>query len=239
LAGSDRPLPRIRCKLSSQSIPCMTSGTDVIKVALIEDQTEVREGLRLLIDTSDGFQCVSSDGSVEQALESMAGTLPHVALVDIGLPGMSGIEGIRRIRDRYPGVLALMLTVYDDDERIFEAMCAGACGYLLKKTPPERLLESLREVVGGGAPMSPEVARRVVALFRQLRPPASAVYNLSPQETRLLKLLSDGHHYKTAAAQMNLSIHTVHFHIRAIYEKLQVHSKSEAVAKAFRDGLIR
>jgi DNA-binding NarL/FixJ family response regulator len=133
----------------------------------------------------------------------------------------------------------MMLTVYGDDERIFGAMCAGACGYLLKKTPPARLLESLREVVKGGAPMSPEVARRVVQLFQRFRPPESADYHLSPTELRLLKLLAEGHHYKTAAAEMQISINTISYHMRSIYQKLQVHSKSEAVAKALRDRLIQ
>jgi DNA-binding NarL/FixJ family response regulator len=131
-----------------------------------------------------------------------------------------------------------MLTVYDDDERIFDAMCAGACGYLLKKTPPARLLESLKEAVQGGAPMSPEVARRVVTLFREIRPPDRADYHLTPHETRLLKLFVEGHNYKTAATELGVSVNTVNFHVRSIYEKLQVHSRSEAVAKALRNRLV-
>jgi DNA-binding NarL/FixJ family response regulator len=176
---------------------------------------------------------------MEEALLNMGKGLPKVALVDIGLPGMSGVEGIRRLREQHPKLLVLMLTVYGDDERIFEAICAGACGYLLKKTPPARLLESLREVVSGGAPMSPEVARRVVHLFQKFHPPESAEYHLTPTEMRLLKLLAEGHHYKTAAAEMQVSINTVSYHMRSIYQKLQVHSKSEAVAKALRDRLIQ
>ena len=136
-------------------------------------------------------------------------------------------------------MLLLMLTIYDDDERIFDAMCAGATGYLrLKKTPPARLLEGLKEAVQGGAPMSPEVARRVIALFREIGPPERADYDLTPHETRLLKLLVDGHNYKTAASELGVSVHTVSFHLRSIYEKLQVHSKSEAVAKALRNRLV-
>jgi DNA-binding NarL/FixJ family response regulator len=176
---------------------------------------------------------------MEEALANIGNDLPDVALVDIGLPGMSGIEGIRRLRERHPALLVMMLTVYGDDERIFEAICAGACGYLLKKTPPARLLESIREVVAGGAPMSPEVARRVVQLFQRFRPPESADCHLSPTEMRLLKLLAEGHHYKTAAAEMQISINTVSYHMRSIYQKLQVHSKSEAVAKALRDRMIQ
>ena len=122
---------------------------------------------------------------MEEALASIGKDLPDVALVDVGLPGMSGIEGTRQLRERYPGLLVMMLTVYGDDERIFEAICAGAGGYMLKKTPPARLMESLREVVSGGAPMSPEVARRVVQLFQRFHPPDSADYRLSPTELRL------------------------------------------------------
>jgi len=133
----------------------------------------------------------------------------------------------------------MMLTVYEDDERIFDALCAGACGYLLKRTSPARLIESLREAVQGGSPMSPEVARKVVALFREFRPPERADYQLTPHETRLLKLLVEGHNYKTAAAELGVTFHTVHFHMRNIYQKLQVHSKSEAVSKALRNRIIR
>ena len=132
-----------------------------------------------------------------------------------------------------------MLTVYNDDRRIFDALCAGACGYLLKKTPPARLLESLREAASGGAPMSPEVARRVVALFREVRPPEDVAYHLTPHEIRVLQLLVDGYNYKTAAAELDVSINTVRFHMRSIYEKLQVHSKSEAVAKSLRQRIVR
>ncbi|MEP7338231.1 MAG: response regulator transcription factor [Acidobacteriota bacterium] len=209
-----------------------------IKVALIEDRREIREGLAMLINGTDGFRCTGSYGSMEEALQKISFQLPDVVLSDIGLPGMSGIEGIRILKERYPQMLLLMLTIYDDDERIFDAMCAGATGYLLKKTPPARLLESLREIATGGAPMSPEVARRVIALFREIRPPERADYQLTPHETRLLKLLTEGHNYKSAAAKLGVAVGTVSFHLQHIYEKLQVHSKSEAVAKALRDRLV-
>ena len=166
-------------------------------------------------------------------------TCLNVALVDIGLPGMSGIEGMRLLKDRHGDLLMLMLTVYNDDERIFDALCAGACGYLLKNTPPARLLASLEEVVMGGSPMSPEIARRVVTLFKHVHPPEKADYQLTPHEMRLLKLLVDGHNYKTAAKELGVSVNTISFHMRRIYDKLQVHSKSEAVAKALRHRLVR
>lgn len=209
-----------------------------IKVAIVEDRREIREGLTMLISGTEGFICTGSFRSVEDALERIGHQLPDLVLMDIGLPGMSGIEGLRILKERYPGMLLLMLSVYDDDERIFDAMCAGASGYLLKKTPPVKLLESINEVIAGGAPMSPEVARRVIALFREIRPPERSDYELTPHETRLLKLLVEGHNYKTAAAELNVSVHTVSFHLRSIYGKLQVHSKSEAVAKAVLNRLV-
>jgi DNA-binding NarL/FixJ family response regulator len=211
---------------------------ETIKVAIIEDRREIRDGLAMLINGTQGFKCTGSYRSMEDALPRIGTDLPDVALCDIGLPGMSGIEGMRILKDKFPALLLLMLTIYDDDERIFDALCAGACGYLLKKTPPAKLLEGLREAVDGGSPMSPEVARRVIALFRDIRPPERADYELTPHETRLLKLLVEGHNYKTAALELNVSINTISFHMRHIYEKLQVHSKSEAVAKALRDRLV-
>ena len=210
----------------------------VIKVAIVEDRREIREALVAIIDGTEGFRCSGGFRTMEQALAEIGRDLPDVVLSDIGLPGMSGIEGIGLLKQRYPDMLLLMLTVYEDDERIFDALCAGACGYLLKRTSPAKLLESLREAVDGGSPMSPEVARRVVELFRDFRPPEKADYQLTPHETRLLKLLVEGHTYKTAAAEVGVSINTISFHMKHVYEKLQVHSKSEAVAKALLNRLV-
>jgi DNA-binding NarL/FixJ family response regulator len=209
-----------------------------IKVAIIEDQREVREGLAILINGTTGFRCVGSFRTMEEALRLIANELPDVILTDLGLPGISGIKGIGILKARHPEVPIVALTVYDDDGEIFDALCAGASGYLLKDTQPARLLECLREVVAGGAPMSPEVARRVIDLFREFRPPGRASHSLTPAETELLKLLVEGHNYKTAAAEIGISINTVSFHLRNIYEKLQVHSKTEAVAKALRERIV-
>lgn len=209
-----------------------------IMVAIVEDERDIRECLTFLINGTDGYSCTGSYRTMEEALDKIDLQLPNLILSDIGLPGMSGIEGIRILKERHPDLLILMLTVYDDDERIFDAMCAGASGYLLKKTPPGKLLESLKEAVGGGAPMSPEVARRVIALFRQFRPPDRADYQLTPHETRLLKLFVEGHIYKTAAVELGVSVNTINFHVRNIYEKLQVHTRSEAVAKALVNRLV-
>lgn len=210
-----------------------------LKIAIVEDQPTIREGLRILIDSTEGYRCTAGFGSMEKALEEIGCDIPDVALVDIGLPRMSGIEGIRLLKQRYPNLLVVMLTVYGDDKRIFDAMCAGACGYLLKKTPPARLLESLKEVAGGGAPMSPEVARRVVALFHEIRPPEDADYHLTPHEIRVLKLLVDGYTYKTASELLHVSVNTIRFHMRSIFDKLHVHSRSDAVAKALRNRIVR
>jgi DNA-binding NarL/FixJ family response regulator len=197
----------------------------------------LRDGLRMLIDGTAGFSCVGSYRTMEEALDKIGASLPDVVLADIGLPGMNGIDGVRILKERHSSLTVLMLTVYEDDERIFDALCAGASGYLVKKTPPARLLESIREAIDGGAPMSPEIASRVVGLFRQIRPPEKADYHLTPHELRLLKLLVEGHNYKTAAAELGVTFNTVCFHIKQIYEKMQVHSKSEAVVKALRNRL--
>jgi DNA-binding NarL/FixJ family response regulator len=209
-----------------------------VRVVVIEDLLEVREGLAVLINGTTGFECTGRFRTMEDALAGIEASRPDVILTDIGLPGMDGIEGTRILSARYPNVPILALSVYGDDENVFDAICAGASGYLLKNTPPARLLEALTEVVGGGAPMSPEIARRVITLFRDFRPPERASYRLTPQETELLKLMVDGHHYKTAAREMGISTNTVSFHLKHIYQKLQVHSKSEAVAKALRERLI-
>lgn len=224
----------------ARTMPQPSPNTEkTVRVAIIEDLRQIREGLATLIDLTEGYRCAGRYGSVEEALAGVGRDVPDVVLSDIGLPGMNGIEGVRILKERYPQLVVLMLSVYDDDERIFDALCAGATGYLLKKTPPARLIESLKEAVEGGAPMSPEVARRVITLFRDFRPPQRAEYDLTPHETRILKLLVEGHNYKTAAFELNVSVNTVSFHLKKIYEKLQVHSKSEAVAKALRDHLVR
>src|SRR5256714_137128 len=212
--------------------------TAPISVAIIEDHREFRDYLTALISGTEGFDCIGSFRSVEDALPRVNAHVPDVILLDIGLPGMNGIEGIRVLKERHPDVLFLTLTIHDDDERIFDALCAGASGYLLKKTQPSRLVESVKEAAQGGAPMSPEIARRVVKLFREIRPPERAEYNLTPHETRILKLLVEGHNYKTAATKLGVQATTINFHLQNIYQKLQVHSKTEAVAKALRNRLI-
>jgi DNA-binding NarL/FixJ family response regulator len=191
-----------------------------------------------LVNFTPGFTCIGAFRTMEECIARIRHEVPDVILSDIGLPGMSGIEGIRIIKDEHPDLTVLVLTVYDDNEKIFDALCAGATGYLLKQTEPAELLRSVKEAVAGGAPMSPEVAARVIKLFREVRPPEKVDYDLTPHELRLLKLLVDGYNYVTAAEQLKISYNTIKFHVRNIYDKLQVHSKSEAVAIAMRDRLV-
>src|SRR5215213_2869410 len=216
-----------------------TAEEKTINVVIIEDERDIREGLGMLINYTDGFECNGKYGSMEEALAGIRHRTPDIVLSDIGLPGMDGIDGVRLIKEKFPEMTILMLSVYQDDDRIFHALCAGAGGYLLKKTPPAKILESLREAVAGGAPMSPEVARKVITIFRDFSPPEKVEYDLTPHEIRILKLLVEGHSYKTAAARLNVTPSTISFHLKNIYEKLQVHSKSEAVAKALQYRLIK
>ncbi|MFL6466470.1 MAG: response regulator [Pyrinomonadaceae bacterium] len=209
-----------------------------IEAMIVEDQRDLREGLATLVNFTPGFKCIGAFRTMEECIARIKHEKPDVILSDIGLPGMSGIEGIKIIKEMYPELVVLVLTVYDDNEKIFDALCAGASGYLLKQTEPAELLRSVREAVAGGAPMSPEVAARVIKLFREVRPPEKVDYDLTPHELRLLKLLVNGYNYVTASQELKISYNTIKFHVRNIYDKLQVHSKSEAVAIAMRDRLI-
>jgi DNA-binding NarL/FixJ family response regulator len=210
-----------------------------ITVAIVEDRRDIRESFQKLLGGEDGFEAGGAWGSMEEALARIGPVPPDVLIVDLGLPGMTGAEGIRLLRERFPQMPMIVLTVFDDDQRIFEALCAGARGYLLKNTPPLKLLDGIREVLDGGAPMSPSVARRVLEIFRRFTPPAPDDSGLTPHETRVLKLLAEGHHLKTAARELGVSANTIGFHVKKIYTKLEVHSKAEAVAKALRHGLFR
>jgi DNA-binding NarL/FixJ family response regulator len=211
----------------------------MIPIAIIEDQRDIREGLRELIDSVEGFRCSAAFNSVEEMLPEIGKDLPQVVLMDLELPGKSGIEGIRFLKERYPRLVLVALTVFDDDRRIFEAICAGASGYLLKKTPAPRLIDGIRDAAAGGSPVSPEIAARVIALYRETRPALVEEHDLTPHEMRVLKLLVDGHNYKTAAVELSVSVNTISFHMRRIYDKLHVHTKADAVAKALRKQIVR
>ena len=199
---------------------------DSINVVVVEDDRFTREGLSLIISGTPGYNCVGAFGSVEEALRRMEGNCPHVMLLDINLPGMPGSEGVKVLKEKYPSLEILMLTVYAERDKVFESICNGASGYLLKKTPPAKLLEAIREAHDGGSPMSPEIARKVVTLFQQSGPPAKLDQQLTPQEKRLLALLAEGYSYQVASERLNISVNTVRNYIRSIYEKLHVHSKS-------------
>jgi DNA-binding NarL/FixJ family response regulator len=204
----------------------------------VEDDRLARDGLRTLIDGTPGFTCVAACGSVEQALQANPREAPEVILLDIELPGMSGSEGVGPLRAKFPSAAIVMLTVFEEQERVFESICNGAFGYLLKKTPPARLLDAIAEVRAGGAPMSPEIARQVVRLFQVTGPPPKVESHLTPQETRLLALLAEGHSYQAVANRIHVSLNTVRNYIRSVYDKLHVHTKSEAVSKAIKARLI-
>ncbi|HSM51090.1 MAG TPA: response regulator transcription factor [Thermoanaerobaculia bacterium] len=215
------------------------SGADGrIRVVLVEDDRRTREALQLLIDGTPGFRCVAAFGSVEEVRRGYTREGADVVLLDINLPGIPGSEGVPLVQEAFPEAVVLMLTVFEDEGRIFRSLCNGARGYLLKRMPPGRLLDSIREAASGGAPMSPEIAAKVITLFSRIAPPVEPECHLSPQEVRLLQLLARGLGYQPAGEELGVSINTVRNHVRAIYEKLHVHSKSEAVAKALRSGLI-
>jgi DNA-binding NarL/FixJ family response regulator len=211
-----------------------------IEVAVIEDDRATRDGLRLLLSATPGFRCLAAWGSVEEAKASRAAAAPDVLLLDVRLPGLSGPEALPQLRQRWPRAQVVMLTSMEDEGTVVEALANGAVGYVLKRTPPARILEAIRETAAGGSPMSPEIARRVVGLFRARSgaPRETVDARLSPQETRLLALLAEGHGYQSAGDALGVSVNTVRKHIRNLYEKLEVHTRSEAVGKAMRGGLI-
>lgn len=209
-----------------------------IRVAIIEDQARLRESLALLLAGATNLTVVGRWSSMEEALPAIAPSHADVVLLDLGLPGMSGITGVRRLRELLPAAQVLVLTVHDDDHHVFEAICAGASGYLLKDTPPERLVAAIHELRSGGAPMSPSIARAVVSMFHRVAPQQEAAA-LSPREREVLALLAAGHSYKTAATELAVSLDTVRFHVRHVYDKLHVHSKSAAVMQAWKQGLLR
>jgi DNA-binding NarL/FixJ family response regulator len=208
-----------------------------IRVALVEDDTGTRDGLRWLFSNTGGFRCVGAFASVEAALGGLA-EAPDVLLLDIHLPGMLGSQAVPLIRQRHPRTQVVMLTVYAAEEKVFESLRNGACGYVLKKTPPAELMEAVRDAHRGGSPMSSEIARKVIELLRRPPSPPSPEARLTPQEVRLLELLAEGYSYRGAGARMNVSVNTVRNYVRSVYQKLQVSTRSEAVSKALRGRII-
>ncbi len=212
-----------------------------ISVAVVEDNSELRDGLAQLIQGTPGYKCVGAFSSCEQLLgqlKSLKTHPPKVVLMDIGLPGISGIEGVQRVKAQLPGTDVLMLTVFEDEKKIYDSICAGASGYLLKKTPPAKILEAIQEINDGGAPMTATIARKVLSVFQSNPPPASVDYQLSEREREVLAGLVRGFSYKMIADQCSISIDTVRSHIRHIYEKLQVNSKAQAITLAMKNRLV-
>ena len=211
-----------------------------IPIAIVEDHADLRNSLQLILNTTPGFSCEDAYECCEDLLEELqdGDIAPGVILMDIGLPGISGIEGVRRVKAIDPDIGILMLTIYEDDANVFQAICAGAAGYLLKKSSPVEILQAIEQVVSGGVPMTASIARQVMDMFRDFAPKPQKCPNLTPREYEVLKALVDGLDYKQIAAQLFISLDTVRNHIRHIYEKLQVHSKSEAVAKALKQRLV-
>ncbi|HVM50304.1 MAG TPA: response regulator transcription factor [Candidatus Acidoferrum sp.] len=202
-----------------------------LSVSIVEDDPGVRASLARLIDSSPGFRCLSQHPSAELALQELPKAKPEVVLMDINLSGLNGVECVRRLKPLLPQTQVIMLTVYQNTEHIFNALAAGATGYLLKQTPPGELLTAIREVHSGGSPMSSHIARKIVQSFQKPAPAARDTENLSPREAEILDLLAKGYLYKEIADKTGLTYATVHTHIRHIYEKLQVRSRAQAVAK--------
>jgi len=212
----------------------------MINVAIVEDNNTIREGLAALINGTEGYKCIGAFGDVESFLSKINSLQINVVLMDIGLPGMNGIDGAKSAIIKNPHLSILMLTVYEESEFVFDALCAGACGYLVKKTPPTRLLEAIKDANDGGSPMSSRIARQVITAFKEGKNIAATTqnYDLSDREISVLNLLSDGYNYQEIAESLFISVDTVRHHIRNIYKKLHVHSQSEAVAKAIRKKII-
>ena len=202
-----------------------------ITVAIVEDSEQLRTTLVRVINRADGFRCLSHYGDAESALEGLPKDKPQVVLMDINLPGINGVECVRRLKQLLPETQVMMLTVYEDTDNIFKALAAGAAGYLLKRTKSAELLEAIREVQNGGSPMTAHIARKVTQSFQRAGPSAQPTENLSEREQEVLDCLSQGFLYKEIAEKLGISYETVHTYIRRIYEKLQVRTRTEAVAK--------
>jgi DNA-binding NarL/FixJ family response regulator len=207
----------------------------MIKVGIVEDNAALKLSLEQLFNKTQGMQCVASLNNLMNVLSEFKRAKPDVVLMDIGLPGINGIEGVRTVKSNFETIQVLMFTVFEDDEKIFDAIRAGASGYLLKKTPPEEIVQAVRELHEGGAPMSPSIARKVIHVFQSQPPPAITDYQLTGREKEILYSLVDGLSYKKIAEKYFISISTIRTHISNIYQKLHVNSKSQAVAKVLQN----
>ncbi len=202
-----------------------------IAVAIVEDDARIRESLKMLIEGVEGFRCIGVHGSAEEALRGIPAESPDVVLMDINLPGMSGIDCVHQLKNKMRGVQVLMLTVYDDSERVFDALRHGASGYIIKRTVPDKLLEAIRDAHQGGSPMSPHIARKVVQYFHARGPAEHETGNLTQRECEVLEQLAKGYLYKEIAAGLGIGVETVRRHLSNIYAKLHVHTRTEATLK--------
>jgi RNA polymerase sigma factor (sigma-70 family) len=206
----------------------------MIPVSIVDDNPQLRESITTFINGSPGFRCVSAYGSAAEALQHLPADKPEVVLMDINMSGMNGIECVARLKVRMPEVQIVMLTVYEDTDKIFNALAAGATGYLLKRVSPDQLLDAIRDVRAGGSAMSSSIARKVVASFQKAAPVAASDTHLSPREQAVLDSLAKGLTYKAIADQLGISIETIRTYLKRIYQKLHVQSRTEAVAKYMR-----
>ncbi len=209
----------------------------MIRVLLFEDNTDLAESLGELMRDTDDIRLVAHFGNAQRAEKHVSYHHPDVVLMDIDMPVENGLQGLRAIRAAGSGVMVLMFTVHDDNENVFQAICHGASGYLLKQMAPEKILDSIREAITGGAPMSPSIAKKVLALFAQPFKRSQDLQSLTAREHDVLSLLVRGHSYKMAAAQLEIGVETLRFHVKNIYAKLHVNSKSEAVVKALQNRI--
>ena len=207
----------------------------MIKVSIVEDNELIREGLFHLINGSEGFLCLGSYSSAEKAISDIPYNLPNVVLMDLNLPGMSGVECIKKLKEKYEELLILVLTIFEDNDQIFNSLVAGASGYILKKTPPAELLKAIQDIFNGGAPMSDQVARKVVNTFHNSSESAAEKTKLSKRESEILSLLAKGFHDKEIADTLYISFETVRTHLKNIYKKLHVRSRTEALLKYLRN----
>ena len=218
--------------------PLPATGTETgLVLWMVEDTESFRKNIAVLLNLTEGLRCARTFIRCEDAIEALDEDLPDVILMDISLPGMDGIEGMKHIKVIAPSVQVIMLTVFDDHDKIFRAICAGASGYLLKSTPVDKIIDSLKEILDGGAPMSAQIARKVLTMFPQ-RHDGYPDHALTPREQGILKLLVEGYIKKEIASQLGLSYHTIDKHMRNIYTKLNVHTRTGAVAKALKERLL-
>jgi DNA-binding NarL/FixJ family response regulator len=211
----------------------MTVFPDKIRVIIVEDDKEMREGLELIIRTNPGLECIAACSSGEEALDSIPANIPDIVLMDIHLPGISGIECIRKLKPSLSFTQFMMCTVYEDNENVFDSLCAGATGYLLKNSPPSKITEAIIDLYHGGSPMTSVIARKVIQLFRPSSEHNHEMEKLTNREREMLDLLANGYRYKEIADRLSISFETVRTHIHNIYEKLHVQSRTEALNKVF------